>query len=154
MFVLFVTCIDYPLNLMKESFRTELTNLFKLFTKEELYQVQMSIIETNIPNIYLTQVSGPVGYLLFLQCLSVYLGQNSSENVDRLASPAIRNKYKEKPNLYLTQIWCLQSVGFKNLRGGLEIWKKLYEPQLDHKYFYQFAIKYLLQVLKSVFYFV
>lgn len=141
--------LDYPVNLMKESFKKELTDLFKLFTKEDLYEFQMSIIESKIPNIYLTQLTGPVGYLLFLQCLSIYLGQNSVDNVDRLASSEIRNKYQEKPNLYLTQVWCLQSVGFSNLKAGLDVWKKLYEPQLDHKYFYQFAIKYLQQVLNN-----
>ena len=132
---------------MKESFKKQLIDLFKLFTKEELYQVQLSLIESIVPNFYLTSVSGPIGYLLFLQSLSMYLGQNSNENIDRLASTAIRNKYKEKPNIYLTQIWCVQSVGFFNLKDGLEIYKKLYSPMLDHKYFYQFALKYLQQIL-------
>lgn len=109
----------------------------------------MSIIESIIPNIYLgSGVSGPVGYLLFLQSLSFYLGQNSVENIERLASTIVRNKHKEKPNVYLTQIWCLQNVGFFNLKEGLDIWKKLYSPVLDHKYYYLYSIKYLQQVLK------
>lgn len=96
--------LDYPSNLLKENFKKKLIDLFNLFTKEELYQVQLSIIESIIPNIYLTGLSGPVGYLLFLQNLSLYLGENSNENVERLASAEVRNKYKEKPNVYLTQV--------------------------------------------------
>ena len=80
--------------------------------------------------------------------LSIYLEQNTAENIDRLASPAIRNKNKEKPNVYLTQIFCLQSIGYYNLKEGLDIWKKLYSPVLDHKYFYQFGLKYLNQILE------
>ena len=163
--------LDYPSSLLKESFKKKLIDLFNLFTKEELYQVQLSIIESIIPNIYLTGLSGPVGYLLFLQNLSLYLGSNSSESVERLASAEIRNKYKEKPNVYLTQVmkllkrfsgksilslsgpvqvWCLQSVGVLSLSEGLNVWKKLYSPMLDHKYFYQFGIKYLQHVLRFV----
>lgn len=93
------------------------------------------------------QVTGPVGYLLFLQSLSNYLGQNSTENIERLESPVVRNKHKDKPNVYLTQLWCLQSTGRSSLIEGLTIWKRLYSPVIDHKYYYQFSLKYLQQVL-------
>lgn len=146
----FNSALDYPCSLLKENFHKKLTDLFQLFTTEELYQVQLSIIESVIPNIYLTGLSGPVGYLLFLQSLSLYLGQNSSESIERLASVEVRNKYKEKPNVYLTQVWCLQSAGVLSLKEGLTVWKRLYLPVLDHKYFYQFGLKYLSNVLRCV----
>lgn len=39
---------------MKEDFKKQLDELFKVFTKEELYQIQLTIIETIIPNIFLS----------------------------------------------------------------------------------------------------
>lgn len=146
----FNSALDYPSSLLQENFKKKLTDLFQLFTTDELYQVQLSIIESIIPNTYLTGLSGPVGYLLFLQSLSLYLRENSSENIERLASAEVRNKYKEKPNVYLTQVWCLQTAGVLSLKEGLTIWKKLYSPVLDHKYFYQFGLKYLHQILRCV----